>query len=53
MCIQCLLKRNYVSCYLPITELGKLSDWSFNRSDCFSSCFCLLVGLAIFVDGVL
>ena len=44
MCIQCLLKINYVSCYLPITELGKLSDWSFTSSDCLAHDFvCRLV----------
>ena len=41
VCTQCLLKINYVSYYLSIAYLDKLSDWSFDRSDCFSSCFCL------------
>ena len=35
MCVQYLLKINYVSYYLPITDFGKLSGWSFDRSDLF------------------
>ena len=34
-----LTEINYVSYYLPITELSKLSDCSFDRSVCFSTHF--------------
>ena len=53
MCIQCLLKINYTCQYLPIADLGKLSDWSFDRSNCFSFCLFGVIILAIFGNVVL
>ena len=47
MCIQSLLKIKYVNYYLPITDLGKLSNWSLIKVTV------LVLGLDIFVDVVL
>ena len=51
VCIQCIIIENK-QCKLLLTYKWpkyKLSDWNISRSDYFRSCFCLLVGLVIFV----
>lgn len=39
--------------YLPIADVGKLNDCNFDKRDFFNLSVCWLVGLVIFVDGVL